>query len=89
MTSKPPTLTPLIIADDSKLHGLIDQMITDDREYWRRTRHILRLQLRHQELASEDSFVAYLTLEEAINDRAAWMMAKVARWAFEAGKASR
>lgn len=86
MTDPKPTLTPEIIADDNRLHALIDAMITKDKRYWRHTRAILRLQLRHQELASEDSFVAYLTLEEAVNERTAWMLAEVARWAFQEGR---
>jgi len=83
-----PALTPAILADDSKFHGIIDTLLTQNQSYWRHTRQILRLQLRHQELASEDAFVALLHLEEAWTEREAWMLAAVARWAFGEGRRS-
>jgi hypothetical protein len=56
-------------------------MLTADPHYWRHTRKIMKLQLRHQALASEDAFVALLDLEAALTEREAWMLAAVARWA--------
>lgn len=83
-----PTLTPEDLESDSRLHGLIDGLFTSDRSYWKQTRTILKAQLRHQELASEDAFVVYLELEELMNARSAWMLGLAVRWAFEEGRRS-
>lgn len=77
------------LADDSKLHGIIDQLVTDERVYWKFCRRILKLQLRHQELASEDAFLALLDIEEVVNERMNFMLLTVARWAFNEGRRSR
>jgi hypothetical protein len=83
---KKPTLTPSTLADDIQLHALIDELLVNEQRYWRFCRRILKLQLRHQDLASEPCFDQYLTLEDAINERHAWELALVARWAWEAGR---
>ena len=77
---KKPALTPDIIGNDFQLHRVIDELLTSEQTYWRFSRRILRLQLRHQELASEDAFVALLDIEEAVNERHAWELALVARF---------
>jgi hypothetical protein len=86
MTKEPPTLTPSALADDDKLHAVIDHLLTENQTYWRHCRRILKLQARHQDLASEDAFSAHLEVEQALEARHAWEMMVVARWAFEAGR---
>jgi hypothetical protein len=78
---KRPRLTSEDHANESRLPGLVDQLFEQDPSYWKLTRRIFKLQLRHQELASEDAFVALLDLEAAWTERVAWMLAEVARWA--------
>lgn len=84
-----PQLSPEQLESESRLYSLIDELLVRDRRYWRHTRQILRGQLRHQELASEDAFIAYLELEELLNARSAWMLIAVARWAFQEGRRHR
>jgi len=88
VTDKPPNITPELIADDQKLHRVIDTLLVDNQTYWRFCRRILKLQLRHQELASEDAFSAFLDVEAGMNEKHAWELALVARWAFEEGRRS-
>lgn len=75
--------------NESRVLGAVDQLCTGDRTYWKLTRRILKAQLRHQELASDDAFVALLELEEIVNDRMNLMLAITARWAFNEGRRSR
>lgn len=86
-TRRGPKLTDL--SDVQKLHGLIDHLFTGDRRYKKHTRKIIKLQHRHQELASDDAFLAYLDVEAATNERVGHMLITVARWAFDQGKAAR
>jgi len=86
---KRPRLPSADLDNDSRLLGAVDQLCTADRDYWKLTRKILRAQLRHQELASEDAFAAQLDVEQLVNERVNLMLAITARWAFHEGRRSR
>jgi hypothetical protein len=86
---KRPHLTLDDLADDSAVLGAVDQLCTADRTYWRLTRRICKLQLRHQELVTEDAFAAQLDVEQLINERVNLMLALTARWAFNEGRRNR
>ena len=82
-----PRLLPGDIADDSRLGGVIDRVITAERQLHDgsplgSSRHQDRL----QRLCDDDAWVEYLHVEEATNDRVNMMLALVARWAFEEGR---
>ena len=87
--SPSPRLTPEIIADDSRLLGLVDQLFEHDDNYKKHTRRILAAQHRLQDLCSEEAWVRFLFVEEAANLRVNMMLAVVARWAFDEGRGHR
>ncbi len=67
----------------------VDQLCTNDRIYWKLTRRICKLQLRHQSIASDAAFEAQLDIEEVVNERVNFMLLTVARWAFNEGRRGR
>lgn len=85
MKVKLPTLDTRILDDEDALTWAIDELLQADDNYQRLTGKILRVQKRLRTLASDESFAAYIRLEEAVNARFGDALVVVARWAFLAG----
>jgi hypothetical protein len=86
-TPKPPRLDPGILADDAALAEALDALARDDRRMQLHLREILHRQRELQSLADEEAWSAYLHLEAAINARLVDLVGRIARWAFDAGRA--
>lgn len=88
-TPKPPRLDPRILADAASLAEALDALTRDDRRMQRHVREILHQQKRLQELSedADDIWLAYLSVEAAINGRLVDLVGRIARWAFDAGRA--
>lgn len=87
--SRYPRLSAEAIANDSTLLSLVDSLFELNDSYGKHRRKILDAQDRLQELASEDAWIAYLDIEQLVNNRLNFMLATVARWAFNEGRRSR
>jgi hypothetical protein len=86
---KGPKLTPDVLADQSKLGGILDAVVSTDDNYRRLTQKILVAQDRLQQLVSEDAWVEFLLLEEAVTERANITSLLITRWAFLEGRRTR
>lgn len=84
----PPRLTEEDLLNPDLIWGLVDGMMVEDKEFWRLTRHILKVQLQHQTLAPEPVFELQLQIEAAWDLRTQYVLAAAVRWAFMEGKLS-
>lgn len=84
--SRGPRLTSEIVADDSRLLGIVDELLLADKNYRRLTVRILEAQHRLQTLCDTDAWLAYLDVEQLVTERANVMLAAVARFAFQEGR---
>jgi hypothetical protein len=87
--SRYPRLSADAISDDSAVLSLVDALFEHNTAYAKHTRKILAAQDRLQALCEPDAWVEYLFLEERVNQRVNFMLALVARWAFNEGRRSR
>ena len=87
--SRYPRLCDDDLADDSRVLGAVDAVVLASDNYRQHTRKILAAQDRLQALCEPDAWIAFLELEEAVNDRVNFMMAIAVRWAFHEGRRSR
>jgi hypothetical protein len=86
--SRRPRLHPADLADN-RVHAAVDGLFIDSAEYAKHTRKILAAQDKLQQLASDDAWIAYLEIEQAVNARVSMMVALIARWAFNEGRRHR
>ena len=84
--SRPPRLTPEIIADDDLLWEQMDPVIRATVGHDRRRRERMRLQSRLQRMVREETWQLYLTVESQLNSRHGDELMAAARWAFAAGR---
>ena len=87
--SRSPRLALEDLGDDSHVLGLVDQLVLRKDNYTKHTAKILAAQDRLQELSESDAWIAFLDVEAATNERVNFMLAVVARWAFNEGRRSR
>ena len=67
----------------------MDKLFEQNAEYGKHRRKILDAQDRLQALCESDAWIAYLDVEQAVNERLNFMLAITARWAFNEGRRSR
>ena len=87
--SRHPRLSDDDLADDSTLPGTIDALLTADDNYSKHAQKILSAQDRLQQLCCTDAWLAFLDVEQLTTARVNFMLATVARWAFNEGRRSR
>lgn len=80
------TLTAQDFADDSKLGGVLDAVVSNSDNYKKATAKILEAQDRLQTLCDDDAWIQYLHLEAAVNTRVDLMLATVAKFCFNEGR---
>jgi hypothetical protein len=81
-----PELTSVILEDDGLLARALDEILRGDSEYKKLTIKILSAQVRLKKLATKETWLAYLSLEEVTNYRLTFILALVVRWAFNEGR---
>jgi len=89
LTSRYPRLCDDELADDSRVLGAVDALLAGNDNYSKHTRKILAAQDRLQALCEPEAWIAYLEVEQAVNDRVNLLLAVVARWAFNEGRQRR
>ncbi len=80
-----PRLTPEIVRADDELWKAIDQVVREQRGYRRRRVHLRRCQDQLRRLVDDDAWNVVLDLEAATNDRHAWTLSYLVKWAFDEG----
>ena len=86
---KHPRLTAQVVNDPDRLASVIDRLFIRDRQYRRHRNVILTRQRVLMDTIDAEQFNLYLDVEAATNERLAWMLSTVAKWAFNEGQRSR
>jgi hypothetical protein len=79
-------LTPEMVADESRLMGVLDELLTTDDDYKKLTKRILRAQRQLRKTSTEEAFQLYLDIEAITNARVNFMLGAVAKFCFNAGR---
>jgi hypothetical protein len=87
--SRYPRLSPEAVTNDSTLLSLVDALFEANAAYGKHRRKILAAQDRLQTFCESDTWIAYLEVEQLVNERVNMMLAITARWAFNEGRRSR
>jgi hypothetical protein len=86
---KLPKLTAKIVADNAALHDASIEALSKSKDWKKASRRIVRAQDKLRRHANVDAWLAYLRVEEVVNERAAVETDILVKWAFEQGRQSR
>lgn len=79
-------LTAKDLADQARLAEAVYRVLEEQRGRRYRSRRIQQLQRQLRKLAGDRAWSTYLSIEEAVNDRADRQLMAITRWAFRGGQ---